>query len=53
MVTGLEAIAVKRGDSVAQGVPIGRAAQGDLPRVTIELRRRGQPMDLARLLGTD
>lgn len=50
LITGLGAVAVKVGDQVAQGTTIGRAPGGEAPRVTIELRRRGQPMDLAQLL---
>ena len=58
MVTGLalkvldgeRAVAVKVGDPVAQGAGIGRAPAKDGPRITVELRRRGQPMDLAQLL---
>ncbi|MCX8476419.1 MAG: peptidoglycan DD-metalloendopeptidase family protein [Sphingomonas sp.] len=50
LVAGLGGLAVRVGDQVAQGQVIGRAwANGD-PRVTVELRRRGQPMDLAQLL---
>jgi murein hydrolase activator len=49
-VTGLGAIAVRVGDQVRQGMRIGRAPGGDGPRVTVELRRRGQPMDLTQLL---
>lgn len=50
LVAGLGGLAVRLGDQVAQGQIIGRAwANGD-PRVTVELRRRGQPMDLAQLL---
>lgn len=50
LVTGLGGVSVKVGDQVAQGTAIGRAPGGEAPRVTIELRRRGQPMDLAQLL---
>ncbi|WP_245646688.1 murein hydrolase activator EnvC family protein [Sphingomonas soli] len=50
LITGLGAVSVKVGDQVAQGAPIGQAPTGDAPRLTIELRRRGQPMDLAQLL---
>ncbi|MDG2533512.1 peptidoglycan DD-metalloendopeptidase family protein [Sphingomonas sp. HITSZ_GF] len=50
-VTGLGGIAVRVGQQVAQGARIGRAPGGEAPRVTVELRRRGEPMDLARLLG--
>jgi septal ring factor EnvC (AmiA/AmiB activator) len=50
-VTGLGGISVRVGERVAQGARIGRAPGGDAPRLTVELRRRGEPMDLARLLG--
>lgn len=50
-VTGLGAIAVRVGEQVPQGRRIGRAPGGDAARVTVELRRRGQPMDLMQLLG--
>lgn len=50
LVAGLGGLAVRVGDRVAQGQVIGRAwANGD-PRVIVELRRRGQPMDLAQML---
>jgi septal ring factor EnvC (AmiA/AmiB activator) len=47
---GLGRVAVRPGASVAQGAPIGRAADGDQPRLSVELRRRGVPIDLAALL---
>lgn len=50
LVTGLGAIAVRVDDQVAQGGTIGRASGGDDPRVTVELRRQGRPMDLVQLL---
>jgi septal ring factor EnvC (AmiA/AmiB activator) len=50
LVTGMGSVSVKVGDQVGQGATIGRAPAGDLPRITIELRRRGEPMDLAQLL---
>lgn len=50
LVSGLGALSVRVGDRVTQGGAIGRAPGGDAPRVTIELRRRGMPMDLTRLL---
>lgn len=53
LVTGLTGLRVRRGDVVAQGRPIGAAATGDAPLLTVELRRRGQPVDLTRLLGRD
>ena len=50
LVAGLGGLAVRVGDRVAQGQVIGRTwANGD-PRVIVELRRRGQPMDLAQML---
>jgi septal ring factor EnvC (AmiA/AmiB activator) len=49
MVTGLGSAAVAPGAIVAQGAPIGRAG-GD-GRVTVELRRRGRPVDVVPLLG--
>lgn len=50
LVSGLGALSVRVGDRVAQGQPIGRAPGGDAPRVTVELRRQGTPMDLARMI---
>jgi murein hydrolase activator len=50
LVTSLSALDVKVGDLVDQGSPIGRAGP-DRPTVTVELRRGGQPVDIARLIG--
>ena len=49
LVTGLAEAAVTPGAHVAQGEPIGRAGHDD--RVTVELRRRGRPVDMVPLLG--
>ena len=49
LVTGLGTAAVTRGAHVAQGAAIGQAG-GD-GRVTVELRRRGRPVDMVPLLG--
>lgn len=54
--TGLGATAVIRGDRVGAGDAIGRAGSGDDmggegPRVTVELRRRGRPVEPAPLIG--
>lgn len=49
-VTGLGGIAVRVGERVGQGARIGRAPGGDAPRVSVELRRRGEPMDLTWLI---
>ncbi|KQU61922.1 metalloendopeptidase [Sphingomonas sp. Leaf339] len=51
LVTGLAKPIVAVGGTVRMGDPIGRAAGGDYPRVTVELRRRGQPMDMVALIG--
>lgn len=50
LVAGLGGLAVRVGDRVVQGQLVGRARGSGDPRVTIELRRRGQPMDLTQLL---
>ncbi|HEU4962173.1 MAG TPA: peptidoglycan DD-metalloendopeptidase family protein [Sphingomonas sp.] len=49
LITGLGAAAVARGAHVAQGAAIGTAT-GD-GRLTVELRRRGRPIDMVPLLG--
>lgn len=50
LLSGLEMASVKRGDRVAQGAPLGRAGRGSDPRITVELRRRGEPFDLVGML---
>jgi septal ring factor EnvC (AmiA/AmiB activator) len=50
LVAGLGGVAVREGNRVVQGSLIGRARSGDSPRITVELRRRGVPVDLAQLL---
>lgn len=49
-VTGLGTVSVLAGDRVAAGAAIGRAATGEDPRITVELRRRGRPVDIAALV---
>ena len=51
VVTGLAETTVAPGARVAMGDPIGLAAKGDEPTVTVELRRRGEPVDIASLAG--
>ncbi|MEQ1510178.1 MAG: peptidoglycan DD-metalloendopeptidase family protein [Sphingopyxis sp.] len=49
LITNLVAVSARVGDVVAQGSPIGRAGPGR-PRITVELRRGGQPMDIATIV---
>jgi len=51
LVTGLGDAAVADGRRVAMGTPIGHAARTEDPRVTVELRRRGRPVDIPALIG--
>ncbi|MEA3048721.1 MAG: murein hydrolase activator, partial [Sphingomonadales bacterium] len=46
-ITNLGALAVREGDRVGRGDPLGRAAGG---RVSVELRRNGTPMAITNLL---
>jgi murein hydrolase activator len=50
LITGLAALDARVGDPVSQGSPIGHAGRGR-PTITVELRRQGQPVDIARLIG--
>ncbi len=50
LIAGLDTMLVKVGDPLSQGSTVGRAPRRDAPRVTIELRRQGRPVDLAQLL---
>jgi septal ring factor EnvC (AmiA/AmiB activator) len=40
---------LKVGERVSQGDPIGRASE-NRPRITVELRRNGRPVDIAALV---
>lgn len=51
LVTGLAATSAKPGDRVTMGAPLGTAPRED-PRITVELRRRGRPVDVAALIGS-
>ncbi len=51
LVTGLDGTIVSVGQRVVAGTTLGRAGTGEDPRITVELRRRGRPMDIAALLG--
>ncbi|WCT72111.1 peptidoglycan DD-metalloendopeptidase family protein [Sphingomonas naphthae] len=49
LVTDLAVVAVRVGDTIVQGSPLGRMGNG-APRLTVELRRGGQTVDIARLV---
>ena len=49
LITDMAAVSARVGDEVVQGAPVGRAGPGR-PSVTVELRRNGQPMDIATLI---
>ena len=51
LVTGLASVRAVRGATVMIGAPIGIVRGGDDPRVTVELRRHGKPVDIAGLIG--
>ena len=51
LIANLGETSVSVGQQLGQGTPIGRAGADDLPRITIELRRKDRAIDLARLIG--
>lgn len=51
LIAGLGRVAVESGASVAAGTPLGSAPKVDGARITVELRRRGRPVDIAQLVG--
>ncbi|WP_425230890.1 murein hydrolase activator EnvC family protein [Sphingomonas sp.] len=51
LVTGLGRVAVAAGRFVAAGTLLGHAPTGENPQITVELRRRGRPADIAALIG--
>jgi septal ring factor EnvC (AmiA/AmiB activator) len=50
LITSLAALDVRVGDPVDQGSPIGKAGPSR-PTITVELRKMGQPVDIARIIG--
>lgn len=50
LIANLDRLSVDVGGAVRQGDPIGSAGRGK-PRVTVELRRNGRPVNIAALLG--
>ncbi|MDB5695487.1 MAG: metalloendopeptidase, partial [Sphingomonas bacterium] len=51
LVTGLARATVRPGTVVATGTSLGQAVGGEGLPVTVELRRRGRPADIAALIG--
>ncbi|MBN8808993.1 MAG: peptidoglycan DD-metalloendopeptidase family protein [Sphingomonas sp.] len=51
LLSGLGAVSVGVGQSIAQGAAIGTAPAGDAPRITAELRRKGRAVDPVALTG--
>ncbi len=51
LITGLAAASAKPGDRIAMGASLGIASNED-PRITVELRRQGRPVDVAALMGS-
>ncbi len=51
LITGLASTTAKPGNRVTMGTTIGAASSED-PRITVELRRRGRPVDVAALIGS-
>ncbi len=51
LITGLASAGVVVGQRLPTGAPLGIASRSEEPRITVELRRRGRPMDIAALLG--
>jgi len=50
LITDLVGLTVAVGDELRQGEPVGRTG-ADNPRITVELRRDGKPIDIAALIG--
>ncbi|PHR19504.1 MAG: metalloendopeptidase [Sphingopyxis sp.] len=50
LITNMANSSVAVGDQVVQGAPVGQSGADD-PKVTVELRRNGRPIDIAALIG--
>lgn len=51
LLTGMASLNVRVGQALGQGDPIGATGEGR-PKVTVELRRNGRPIDIAPLLAS-
>jgi murein hydrolase activator len=50
LIASIGTLDVSVGESVIQGSPIGRAGE-ERPTITVELRLKGEPVDISRLIG--
>jgi len=50
LIAGLDGVAVHKGDRVEQGAALGTASRSDSAQVIVELRRKGEPIDLIAML---
>jgi len=51
LLSGLGEVTARTGETLGQGAPVGSAADKDDAQVTVELRRKGRPVDLLPLTG--
>ena len=51
LLSGLGTLDVRTGETIGQGAPVGKAPDTQVPQVTIELRRKGRPVDMLPLTG--
>ena len=50
LIADLARLSVDVGETVGPGAPLGTAGSGNSPTVTVELRRQGQPVDIAAMV---
>lgn len=50
LITNMARLSVDVGETVVPGGPLGTASTGSSPTVTVELRRQGQPVDIAAMI---
>jgi len=51
LLSGLGTLAVRTGETIGQGAPVGEAGDAAAAQVTVELRRKGRPVDMLPLTG--
>ncbi len=50
LITDMARLSVGVGETVGPGAPLGTAGTGGNPAITVELRRQGQPVDIAAMV---